>query len=287
MNSPFNGRFQVTQKFKGADHDGLDLVGLDSKEIHSTVNGTVRYAGWENSKNHRQGFGQYVCVRSDSDGNYYYFGHMSEIKAKTGDKVKIGQVIGIEGDTGYSFGSHCHYCVRKNYAKGNFLNVCEISGIPNELGIYDDGAAAAKPKNTTPSKSVDEVAKEVINGKWGNGADRKKKLEAAGYNYKEVQSKVDELLKVPTYNNITTNGKPVSPAQSRNDSLAGTYTVKVDALNMRYQPNVLTQDNVIRVLKRGDKLQNYGFYTQFGATKWLLITYEGVTGWVSSAFVGK
>lgn len=139
MNSPYMGKFQVTQEFKGADHDGLDLVGLHDKEVHSTVNGTVRYAGWENSNNHKQGFGQYVCVRSDADGNYYYFGHLSELKVKTGDKVKVTDVVGIEGDTGYSFGSHCHYCVRKNYAKGNFLNVSEISGIPNRLGTYDDG----------------------------------------------------------------------------------------------------------------------------------------------------
>ena len=139
MNSPYMGKFQVTQEFKGADHDGLDLVGLHDKEIHATVTGTVRYAGWENSKNHKQGFGQYVCIKSDADGNYYYYGHMSEIKVKTGDKVNCTDVIGIEGDTGYSFGSHCHYCVRKNYAKGNFLNVSEISGIPNKLGTYDDG----------------------------------------------------------------------------------------------------------------------------------------------------
>lgn len=151
MNSPYMGKFQVTQEFKGADHDGLDLVGLDSKEIHSTVNGTVRYAGWENSNNHKQGFGQYVCVRGE-DGNYYYFGHLSELKVKTGDKVKITDVVGIEGDTGYSFGSHCHYCVRKSYAKGNFLDVCEISGIPNKLGTYDDGYAAKQNKKEEKPK---------------------------------------------------------------------------------------------------------------------------------------
>jgi len=50
-------------------------------------------------------------------------------------------------------------------------------------------------KTTTPSKSVEEVAKEVINGKWGNGDARKTALENAGYNYSEVQAKVNELLK--------------------------------------------------------------------------------------------
>lgn len=43
-------------------------------------------------------------------------------------------------------------------------------------------------------KSVDQVAKEVIEGKWGNGADRKKRLTEAGYNYSEVQKKVNKLL---------------------------------------------------------------------------------------------
>jgi N-acetylmuramoyl-L-alanine amidase len=48
--------------------------------------------------------------------------------------------------------------------------------------------------NSKPQKTVTEIAKEVIAGKWGNGADRKKKLEAAGYDYDEVQRKVNELL---------------------------------------------------------------------------------------------
>ncbi len=53
-------------------------------------------------------------------------------------------------------------------------------------------------KTTTPTKSVTEVAKEVLAGKWGNGDDRKKKLEAAGYNYSQVQAKVNELAKGST-----------------------------------------------------------------------------------------
>lgn len=55
-----------------------------------------------------------------------------------------------------------------------------------------------KPSNTTTKpkkKSVDEIAKEVIQGKWGVYPERKKKLEAAGYNYNEVQKRVDEMLK--------------------------------------------------------------------------------------------
>lgn len=49
-----------------------------------------------------------------------------------------------------------------------------------------------------PAKSLVEIAKEVINGKWGNGADRKSKLEAAGYNYKAVQEEVNKQLGAKT-----------------------------------------------------------------------------------------
>ena len=43
-------------------------------------------------------------------------------------------------------------------------------------------------------KSVDEIAKEVIQGRWGNGAERKEKLTAAGYDYATVQKRVNEML---------------------------------------------------------------------------------------------
>lgn len=46
-----------------------------------------------------------------------------------------------------------------------------------------------------PKKTVDELAREVIKGKWGNGTDRKNRLTAAGYDYSAVQKRVNELLK--------------------------------------------------------------------------------------------
>lgn len=74
-------------------------------------------------------------------------------------------------------------------------------GILNCFGITASGNTAPKPMPTpsTPAKkSVDEIAKEVINGKWGNGSDRKNALEKAGYNYNEVQARVNELCGAPS-----------------------------------------------------------------------------------------
>ena len=44
-------------------------------------------------------------------------------------------------------------------------------------------------------KSDEEIAHEVIAGEWGNGADRKKKLESAGYNYEKIRAIVNSILK--------------------------------------------------------------------------------------------
>lgn len=151
MNSPYMGKFYISQGFT-TQHNGLDLVGRDSKEIHATISGTVQYAGWENPSNHSQGFGQYVCIKG-TDGLFYYYGHMSEIKVKTGQAVKITDVIGIEGSTGYSTGSHCHYEIRPQFAKGDYCDVCAISGIPNNPGgTYDDGYRPSA--NTTDGGTI-------------------------------------------------------------------------------------------------------------------------------------
>lgn len=190
MNSPYNGKFRVSQQFKGATHDGLDLVGVDSKEVHSTVNGIVEKAGWENPLNHKQGFGLYVRIKKNDSVDKYYFGHLSEVKVKKGQAVNIGDVIGIEGSTGKSTGSHCHYCARGNGSKSQIRDICAISGIPNAIGTYDDGYLA---KQQAKKKTVSELAREVLDGKWGNGQERKKKLAGAGYDYNAVQAEVNKL----------------------------------------------------------------------------------------------
>ena len=50
-------------------------------------------------------------------------------------------------------------------------------------------------KNEVSSKSIDELAKEVIAGKWGNGQERKTRLTNAGYDYRAIQNRVNEMLR--------------------------------------------------------------------------------------------
>lgn len=72
-------------------------------------------------------------------------------------------------------------------------NYCKIQGAVQKETPAPVPVAPAK-------KSVDEIAKEVIAGEWGNGQTRIDKLTAAGYNPEEVQDKVNEILtgKKPT-----------------------------------------------------------------------------------------
>lgn len=136
MNSPYKGKFKVTQEYKGFAHDGLDLVGITDKNIYSTVDGVVERAGWENGSAKTQGFGLYVRIKQSGSNDRYYFGHLSKVNVKVGQTVKKGDVLGVEGNTGYSTGSHCHYCIRGNASKLQVKDVSEISGIPNKIGTY-------------------------------------------------------------------------------------------------------------------------------------------------------
>ena len=77
----------------------------------------------------------------------------------------------------------------------------------NYQEVQDAVNALVNGSTPTPSKSVQDVAKEVINGQWGNNPDRQKKLEAAGYNYQEVQDAVNALV----------NGSTPTPSKSVQD----------------------------------------------------------------------
>lgn len=137
MNSIYEGKFKVSQ-IQHSQHSGMDLVGLTNKKIFSNVNGTVEKLGWENASNKKQGFGMRVWLK-DTNGLYHVYGHLNYIQEtlKVGDKVKVGDYLGQEGNTGYSFGSHCHYEVRTCIYPKKSLNAYEFLEISNKLGTYE------------------------------------------------------------------------------------------------------------------------------------------------------
>jgi hypothetical protein len=74
-----------------------------------------------------------VAVQA-GDGTVHYYCHLASRAVKYGDKIKKGQRIGIMGNTGYSFGAHLHFEVRRN---NKAINAADYLGIPNKGGQYN------------------------------------------------------------------------------------------------------------------------------------------------------
>lgn len=74
-----------------------------------------------------------------------------------------------------------------------YQKLAAYNGITNP-NIIRVGQKIKIPGTAAPKKTNAEIAKEVIAGKWGNGADRKKRIEAAGYDYNAIQQAVNAAL---------------------------------------------------------------------------------------------
>ena len=89
-------------------HPGLDFAAPAGTPIYATADGTIEFAG-----NRGDGYGNNVII-NHGYGYKTLFGHMFRIKARSGQRVNRGEVIGWVGSTGKSTGPHCHYEVIKN-----------------------------------------------------------------------------------------------------------------------------------------------------------------------------
>ena len=98
-----------TQEF----HPGMDFAAEQGTPIYSTGDGVV-----ETADNLAQGYGNHVVV-NHGFGYQSLYGHMSRIKAKVGQKVLRGELIGYVGSTGLSTAPHVHYEVIRNGEKVN------------------------------------------------------------------------------------------------------------------------------------------------------------------------
>ena len=96
---PFNGH--------AAMHPGLDFRGPVGSPIHAAADGRVSFVGM------RSGYGKVVEI-SHGNGLLTRYAHMSAWKARVGQRVEAGAVIGLIGSTGRSTGPHLHFEVRIN-----------------------------------------------------------------------------------------------------------------------------------------------------------------------------
>lgn len=174
-----SGICEVTQEYKGAQHGGIDIVnkGYTLGNIVAHTEGqVVEVRNNCNSFEPNGSYGNYVKIKHDN-GYYTLYAHMAynTVKVSKGQRVSKGQLLGFMGATGTAYGGHLHFEVRnKNNIRIN----------PTE---YLEKDLFTKQVN----KSVEELAKEVIAGKYGNGEARKKTL---GDRYAEVQARVNEIL---------------------------------------------------------------------------------------------
>ena len=89
-------------------HAGLDFTAPQGTPIYASANGIVKVAAHLGT-----GYGNHVVI-NHGYGYETLYGHMFKVKARVGQRVKRGEIIGYVGSTGKSTGPHCHYEVHKN-----------------------------------------------------------------------------------------------------------------------------------------------------------------------------
>ncbi|GGC84235.1 phage tail tip lysozyme [Enterococcus wangshanyuanii] len=117
--SPVRANYVVTQEWDEPDynsggaagtHGGIDLASVpagSTPDIYAANSGTIMTVGSNPTLE-----GNYIMI--DHGNSYYtYYGHLSSINVKQGDKVTNATVIGVMGTTGASTGVHLHFEVRR------------------------------------------------------------------------------------------------------------------------------------------------------------------------------
>ena len=123
---------------------------------------------------------KYVTIKYPRINKRFIHWHLDSILVTKGQKVKKYTKIGTTGKTGKATGIHLH------------LGIIDLKS--NSYIDPEEYAKTYEEVSETVNKSNEEIAREVIAGKWGNGQDRKNRLTQAGYNYSEVQRIVNSLV---------------------------------------------------------------------------------------------
>lgn len=124
-------------------------------------------------------------------------------KPKIGDQIfftKNGKSSGCY-HTGivYNVDSEYFYTIEGNTSNANTVvrNGGGVAKKKYKISSYSGKVLFGHPKyENAPKKSIEQVAKEVMTGKWGNGEERKKRLTEGGYDYEEVRKMVNKLCEI-------------------------------------------------------------------------------------------
>lgn len=227
---------EITNSY-GNGHNGVDIVGggytLDYIVAHSDGKVIFCQDGLGNMKGSSGNASYGNCVKIDHGNEYAtLYAHMKKgLSVKNGQSIKKGQVLGYMSDSGRAFGSHLHFEVWKN---GIRINPTDYLNKP----LYEETKKV--------DKSIEELANEVIQGKYGNGEDRKKAL---GDRYSEVQKRVNEILAPKTSVDIldlvrrTIRGD-FGNGQARKDKLGSNYSEVQRQVNANYNHGTTSWNNI-------------------------------------------
>ena len=97
-------------------HEGMDFTARTGTPIFATGDGVVK-----NADNSLSGYGNHIEI-NHGFGYLTLYGHLSKYKARPGQRVKRGDIIGYVGSTGRSQAPHCHYEVHKDGKVVNPIN---------------------------------------------------------------------------------------------------------------------------------------------------------------------
>jgi murein DD-endopeptidase MepM/ murein hydrolase activator NlpD len=115
VNGPITGAFG--EQRPGHIHAGVDIAAPIGTPIHAADDGRVVLMQGVGASG---GYGNYTCVQHSASLSTCY-AHQSQFGTSVGAAVNKGQVIGLVGNTGNSFGAHLHFEVRVNGAPVNPL----------------------------------------------------------------------------------------------------------------------------------------------------------------------
>jgi murein DD-endopeptidase MepM/ murein hydrolase activator NlpD len=99
-----------------SSHLGIDIYAPEGTQITAADNGTVVWASWGGAWN--GGYGNVVMI-DHNNGFKTLYGHLSQVNVVMCENVYAGELIGLSGNTGNSFGAHLHFEVRLG---GGFMN---------------------------------------------------------------------------------------------------------------------------------------------------------------------